>query len=268
MSLSNAEWNVVQSRPHAIPARLPYARAIQQRAASMASEYVIGVDVGGTNTDAVILCGKEVVAAAKRPTEDNKTNGIVNAIRAALEEGLQAGLEKDKVIKNVSRVCIGTTHFVNAVVARDSSRLARVAVVRLCGSASRSLPPFCDFPDDLRDLICGGVHLVSGGFEYNLQSIEHLNEGELQKVAQEISHCNPPVNNVVISGLFSPHDDPSTNQEQQAANILQNECPQFTCTLSHKVSPFCKFTCTTITLYILSLRLVSWVCCNGRMQPF
>lgn len=218
---------------HTANAYASFGRAARK---SMASEYVIGVDVGGTNTDAVILCGKEVVAAAKRPTEDNKTNGIVNAIRAALEEGLQAGLEKENVIKNVSRVCIGTTHFVNAVVARDSSRLARVAVVRLCGSASRSLPPFCDFPDDLRELICGGVHLVSGGFEYNLQSIENLNEGELQKVAQEISQCNPPVKNVVISCVFSPHDDPSNNQEQQAADILQDECPQFTCTLSHKVS--------------------------------
>lgn len=203
---------------------------------NMAREYVIGVDVGGTNTDAVILCSKEVVAAAKRPTEDNKTNGIVNAIRAALDEGLRDGLEKQEVIKNVSRVCIGTTHFVNAVVARDKSRLARVAVVRLCGSASRSLAPFCDFPDDLRDLICGGVHMVPGGFEYDLQSIEKLNEGELRKTAQEILKCDPPVKNVVVSGVFSPHDDPSNNQEQQAADILQDECPQFTCTLSHKVS--------------------------------
>ena len=197
--------------------------------------YVVGVDVGGTNTDAVVLCGKDVVAAAKRPTEDNKTNGIVNAIRAALDGGLRDGLAREDVVKNVSRVCIGTTHFVNAVVARDESSLARVAAVRLCGSASRSLAPFCDFPDDLRRLLCGGVHLVPGGFEYDLSSIAQFDEGELRRVAREISQCNPPVLNVVVCGVFSPHDDPHSNQEQRAAQIIQEECPGVTCTLSHKV---------------------------------
>lgn len=201
----------------------------------MAGAYVIGVDVGGTNTDAVVLRGKEVVAAAKRPTEDDKTAGIVNAIRAALDEGLHEGVTKEDVLKNVCRVCIGTTHFVNAVVARDRSRLARVAVVRLCGSASRSLGPFCDFPEDLRDILCGGIHLVSGGFEYNLQIIEKLDEGQLRKVGKAISQCDPPVRNVVVSGVFSPHDDPTCNQEQTAAGIIQSECSDISCTLSHKV---------------------------------
>ena len=198
--------------------------------------YVIGVDVGGTNTDAVVLLGKTVVAAAKRPTEENKTNGIVNAIRAALENVEESGtLSREYVVKNVSRVCIGTTHFVNAVVARDESRLARVAVVRLCGSASRSLGPFCDFPGDLREILCGSVHLVSGGFEFNLKPVAELDEDELKRVAREISQCDPPVRNVVVSGVFSPHDSPSCNQEQRAAEIIQTECPGITYTLSHKV---------------------------------
>ena len=198
--------------------------------------YVIGVDVGGTNTDAVVLCDGEVVASAKRPTEDDKTSGIVNAIRAALDAGLRDGLDREVVVRGVSRVCIGTTHFVNAVVARDRSRLARVAVVRLCGSASRSLAPFCDFPDDLRDILCGGVHLVAGGFEYNLQAIAELDEAELKRVAREIAEQRPPVRNVVVCGVFSPHDDPAHNQEQRAAEIIQCEVPGVTCTLSHKVS--------------------------------
>ena len=202
----------------------------------MAGKYVIGVDVGGTNTDAIVRWGREIVAAAKRPTEVNKTDGIVNAISAALGEGLREGLAKDEVVKNVTRVCIGTTHFVNAVVEGDGSRLARVAVVRLCGSASRALAPFCDFPDKLRTLICGGVYMVSGGYEYNLDPIAELDEEELRRVAREISQCNPPVHNVVVSGVFSPHDDPVNNQEQKAADIIQAVCPNATCTLSHKVS--------------------------------
>ena len=199
--------------------------------------YVIGVDVGGTNTDAVVLCDGEVVAAAKRPTEDDKTRGIVNAISAALSEGLREGLDRETVVRNVSRVCIGTTHFVNAVVARDRSRLAPVAVVRLCGSASRSLGPFCDFPADLRGILNGGVHMVAGGFEYNLQSIAELDEAELKRVARDIAQRKDPVvRNVVVCGVFSPHDDPAHNQEQRAAEIIQSNCPGVTCTLSHKVA--------------------------------
>ena len=213
----------------------------------MVGKYVIGVDVGGTNTDAIVRCGNEIVAAAKRPTEVNKTDGIVNAISAALEEGLQEGLVKEEVVKNVARVCIGTTHFVNAVVEGDGSRLARVAVVRLCGSASRALGPFCDFPENLRTLICGGVYMVSGGFEYNLDPIAALDEEELRKVAREISQCNPPVHNVVVSCVFSPHDDPVSTQEQKAADIIQAECSNVTCTLSHKVS----LVLTTLSQFVL-----------------
>lgn len=196
--------------------------------------YVIGVDVGGTNTDAVIFSGNDVIAAAKRPTEENRTNGIVNAIRAALDS-LPREHSREDVLRNVARVCIGTTHFVNAVTARRARDLAPVAVVRLCGSSCRSLPPFCDFPDDLRQIMCGGVHLVSGGFEYNLQPIGQLDEEELNKIAQEIARSKPPVRNVVISGVFSPHDDPEKNQEHQAARILQAKCPDISYTLSHKV---------------------------------
>ena len=197
--------------------------------------FVIGVDVGGTNTDAVIFRGNEVIASAKRPTtKDNRTNGIVNAIRAALDS-LPNEHSREDVLKNVARVCIGTTHFVNAVTARQTGNLSPVAVVRLCGSSTQALPPFCDFPDDLRQIMCGGVHMVSGGFEYNLQPIGQLDERELMEVARKIAESKPPVRNVVISGVFSPHDDPEKNQEDQAARILQAQVPGLSCTLSHKV---------------------------------
>ena len=44
---------------------------------------------------------------------------------------------------------IGTTHFINAVVQRR--HLTKVAALRLGMPASASLPPFCDWPEDLAD---------------------------------------------------------------------------------------------------------------------
>ena len=40
----------------------------------------IGVDVGGTNTDAVVMDGRTVLASHKAPTSENVSDGIVAAI--------------------------------------------------------------------------------------------------------------------------------------------------------------------------------------------
>ena len=197
------------------------------------SSYVIGVDVGGTNTDAVILCDRTVVAAAKRPTTQDKTSGIVNAIKAALESLSEQ--DRTRVLASVARVSIGTTHFTNAVAERDAARLARVAVIRLCGSSSRALPPYVDFPEDLLQIIYGGTHMVSGGLQYNGRLISAIDEEELRGTVREILKQDPPVRNVAILGIFSPRDDPLEGQEARAAKIVQNECAEISCTLSHRV---------------------------------
>ena len=196
---------------------------------------VIGVDVGGTNTDAVILLGDRIIAAEKSPTTPDRTTGIINAIRAAVDT--LSPDDRTGVLRDVVRVSIGTTHFVNAVVARDESRLARVAVIRLCGSATHALPPFADFPEELRRIVDGGVHMVSGGREYNGAEIDPLVAEELRDCVREIAKQKSPVRNVVICSVFSPQDTPACSHESQAAQIVQQQDPGISVTLSHTVSP-------------------------------
>jgi hypothetical protein len=50
----------------------------------------------------------------------------------------------------------------------DSSRLAKVAILRLCGPFSQHAPPCIDWPENLRSLICGHYALLKGGLEGNL----------------------------------------------------------------------------------------------------
>ena len=45
----------------------------------------IGIDVGGTNTDAVLMQGREVVGWVKTPTTADVTSGIVTALRELLQ---------------------------------------------------------------------------------------------------------------------------------------------------------------------------------------
>ena len=90
---------------------------------------VIGLDVGGTNTDSVLLRGSSLIASAKVPSS---VNGVEEAVCA-----LAGDLEK------VRAVFFGTKAFVNALL--EGRGLEKVAAVRLCGPSSRSLPPFVDF---------------------------------------------------------------------------------------------------------------------------
>jgi N-methylhydantoinase A/oxoprolinase/acetone carboxylase beta subunit len=95
----------------------------------------IGIDVGGTNTDAVLLDHGRVMHAVKTPTIEDVTGGIVTSL------GL-LGHHPDVRKAAVDGVVIGTTHFVNAVIQRRG--LTRVAAIRIGLPASASLPPFCD----------------------------------------------------------------------------------------------------------------------------
>src|ERR1700681_1624922 len=97
----------------------------------------IGVDVGGTNTDAVLLEDGRVVHAVKTPTTEDVTGGIVAALDR-LRRNPRVTQEK------IDGVVIGTTHFINAVVQRR--HLPKIAAVRIGIPASASLPPFCDWP--------------------------------------------------------------------------------------------------------------------------
>ena len=45
----------------------------------------IGIDVGGTNTDAVLISDEKVVHSVKRPTTSDVTSGILDALQALLE---------------------------------------------------------------------------------------------------------------------------------------------------------------------------------------
>lgn len=142
----------------------------------------IGVDVGGTNTDAVILRKKTVLSSAKVPTTEDVTSGITEAIKSTLTQ-LPDEFQPNPT-QYVARVNIGTTHFVNAVVQRKF--LTKVAVLRLCGPATKAIPPLCDFPADLRNVI-GGMHFfLNGGFQYDCSSITDVDENEVKRVANEV----------------------------------------------------------------------------------
>lgn len=104
----------------------------------------LGVDVGGTNTDAVVLDGRgHVLAKAKTPTSPDVTTGIVQAIDLVLAAGVPSTA--------ISAAMLGTTQCINAILERQ--HLGRVGVVRLGAPATLAIPPLVDWPEDLRSLV-------------------------------------------------------------------------------------------------------------------
>lgn len=147
----------------------------------------IGIDVGGTNTDAIALYDGKVIAKSKTPTTPSITIGVKNALRSVLKH-----IDENFKDRNVCicRVNIGTTHFLNAVLQRKN--LAAVTVVRLCGPASKGLPPFCDFPEDLRTVISRGYYLIDGGYEFNGEEIEAVDSDEVLQVITQMKQKGMP----------------------------------------------------------------------------
>ena len=90
--------------------------------------YRLGIDVGGTNTDAALIDENlQVVAAVKSPTTENVEDGIVAAMNAVLEA---AAIDRDQV----GWAMLGTTQCTNAIVERKG--LSPVAILRIGAPAS------------------------------------------------------------------------------------------------------------------------------------
>jgi N-methylhydantoinase A/oxoprolinase/acetone carboxylase beta subunit len=171
----------------------------------------IGIDVGGTNTDAVLIEEGKVAGAVKAPTSEDVTTGILDSLK-----GLAAtGVLKDGKIDGVM---IGTTHFINAVVQRR--HLTKVGALRLGMPASASLPPFCDWPEDLADLVRGGVWMVEGGHEFDGRPFMPLDEAAVTRAAKEMAAAG--LEAVAISSIFSPLDP---SHEKRAAELVAVELP-------------------------------------------
>ncbi len=178
----------------------------------------IGIDVGGTNTDAVIMRGREILAAHKAPTSGDATRGVVAAIQAVLA---QSGLQSHEI----GAVIIGTTWFTNAVVARRD--LAQTAIVRLCLPATQCLPPMVDWPEDLAAAIGTHHYLAHGGYEFDGRVISPLDPHEIAAIGRDIAAKG--IRSIAICAVFAPVN---AEMEEIAAGLLAETVPGAAITVS------------------------------------
>jgi N-methylhydantoinase A len=116
---------------------------------------LLGVDVGGTFTDAALLDGDRLITAKAPSTPRDQSEGVIAAVEAALE---RAGAEPSAVERFVHGMTVGTNALLEGKVARTAllategftdleelGRQARAELYRLCAGHP---PPLV--PPDLR----------------------------------------------------------------------------------------------------------------------
>lgn len=167
----------------------------------------LGIDVGGTNTDAVILDPeKRVYARHKAATTKDLATGIEQAIASVLSQ-------LDEPVERITHVMLGTTHATNAILERRD--LLKTAVVRIGAPATMSIPPLLDWPADLRAAVSAGEVIVPGGSEISGEPLIDFGAQELRDFLESVRvHAEA----VAITGVFSPV---SEEHEVRAGEIVR-----------------------------------------------
>lgn len=181
----------------------------------------VGIDVGGTNTDAVVLDGDGALRArAKTPTTEDVSSGISDALDTVVGA---VGQHR----RLIAHVALGTTHATNAILERRS--LDTVGVVRIGGPATRSVPPLSEWPADLRAAVVADAAIVDGGSEMTGEPIVPLDEEAIKRFLGGLAGR---VDCVAIASVFSPV---SSDHERRAAELAREILGDVSISLSHEI---------------------------------
>ncbi len=175
--------------------------------ASAAVDLRIGVDVGQTNTDSVVLDDVgHVLGKAKAHTTEDVETGIASSIDHVLRA---SGVDP----RRVARLMIGTTSVSRAIAQLHD--LEPVAVLRIGAPSTQALVPLALWPPALADAICVGTKVVGGGAEFDGAELAPLAEDEIRRFAAEVGGR---ARSVAISAVFSPV---APEHERRAAALMR-----------------------------------------------
>ena len=169
--------------------------------------YKLGIDVGGTNTDAVLIDENlNVVASVKQHTTPDIYDGILHAVRAVLD---QSGVDRAEI----GQAMLGTTQCTNAIVERK--KLAPIGILRIGAPASAGIPPMVDWAEDLKG-VAVKTAIVGGGFEFDGKELAPFDTEAAGAFFRELKEAG--VRSVAISCVFSTVRN---DHEMEAARLCR-----------------------------------------------
>ena len=182
---------------------------------------ILGLDVGGTQTDAALVDRGRIVIETKTPTGDN----LLETLRIALEKIL-SGLDPAQI----ERMAFSTTMATNAIVQDD---LADTGMIISAG-------PGMD-PD--RVSLGPSYHIVEGCLDHQGLEAMPLNRKSVMDASSRIQKKG--IANVGVAGKFSVHNPA---HENQIAKWLDNTFPHIA--LGHQASGILNFPRRITTTYL------------------
>ena len=186
---------------------------------------IVGVDVGGTFTDAVLLEDNKVRATAKVPTKKDLLESVLEAFDIVL---------KGVNTKELERIVFSTTMITNLIAER---KYDNVAILLIPG------------PGLAHETYYFGtaVHILSGAIDYRGREIAPLNDREIESILADLSRLG--YHRVCVVGKFSPRN---TTHEKRVAEIIKKKYPDWKIDLGSLIGGQLNFPRRVTTTYLTS----------------
>lgn len=169
----------------------------------------IGIDIGGTFTDGVVISDQEVIKSVKVPTCPDLSLSIEEVLKQIL-----TGIEPQKI----QQVTLSTTLMTNLIM---QDKLAKTGLLLLPGPGAN--------PEQLK-FSCA-YKILHGAVDYRGRVVEPVNLTEVKEACAYFS--DRKISNLVVACKFSQRN-PSLEEELVA--FLQKNYPEFKVLASHEVS--------------------------------
>lgn len=183
---------------------------------------IIGIDVGGTHTDAVLVQDFQLIKKAKVLT--NQANMMASLLEAA--EKLVSGNN----VGDIERIALSTTISTNAIV---QNKVDRVAMVLLSGPGLS--------PDT--QALGADTYFAQGYVNHRGIPVQKIERREIEEISRRISASR--IRHIGIVGKFSSRNP---RQELDTAELLQNDSRTFS--LGHQLSGHLNFPRRIATTYL------------------
>jgi N-methylhydantoinase A len=171
---------------------------------------LVGIDVGGTTTDAVLVEGGRVVKTAYVPTDHDN---LLNCLLGALDE-LVMGVQTSKI----ERVVLSTTLITNMIA---EGKTDPVALMLIPGPGTN--------PSDYN--LGPDVTILDGAIDYRGREIQKLNDFQIKEAAKKLSQNG--FQKVAIVGKFGQRNHA---HELKAGEIVAGAMPGAKIELGHRVT--------------------------------
>lgn len=171
----------------------------------------IGLDVGGTFTDAVLIGHAEVVAKTKLPTSPHD---LLNTLVSALEPLLKAAGNHP-----IQRIVTSTTLITNMIATND---VEPVTLVLIPGPGRNPVDYNFNVPH---------TFVLTGAIDYRGREIEPLNDSEIAACIKQVKKAG--IRRVAVVGKFSQRN---RSHEQAVAGHFAEHAPEVQLVMGHQVS--------------------------------